>query len=130
MFRTPSKRTPLIARIRPRLESLEERSLFSTLTVTSLADSGVGSLRTQIAAAQNGDTIVFSSTVLSSATPLSFPLLSSSVKGSGAGKQGHGNPHSPPPPPPPPPPPVNTILLTSGELLLTKNLTIQGPSTV
>jgi hypothetical protein len=33
----------------------------------------------------------------------------------------------PPPPPPPPPPPVPTITLTTGELLIAKTLTIQGP---
>jgi uncharacterized protein (TIGR03118 family) len=61
-------------------------TLTSTLTVTSVKDSGAGSLRAEIAAAVNGDTIVFS------------PKLD--------GK---------------------TIKLTSGELDLTKNLTIQGP---
>src|SRR5262245_39760279 len=43
----------------PRLEALEDRSLPSTLTVTNLADSGVGSLRGQLAAAAPGDTIDF-----------------------------------------------------------------------
>jgi hypothetical protein len=41
----------------PRLEALEDRSLPST--VTNLADSGVGSLRGQLAAAASGDTIDF-----------------------------------------------------------------------
>lgn len=45
---------------RPRLEVLEDRRLPSTLTVTSTRDSGSGSLRAEIAAAQGGDTIVFS----------------------------------------------------------------------
>jgi hypothetical protein len=72
----------------PRLEVLESRWLFSTLTVTSDQDSGAGSLRETIAAAQSGDTIVFS------VTPTS------------------GN---------------STITLTSGQLLITKDLTIQGP---
>jgi len=58
----------------------------STLTVTSAADSGAGSLRADIAAAQPGDTIAFA------------PNL--------AGQ---------------------TITLTSGELNITKGLTIQGP---
>src|SRR5262249_7473392 len=44
---------------RPRLEALEDRWLPSTLTVLSTADSGPGSLRAEIAAAQSGDTIVF-----------------------------------------------------------------------
>jgi hypothetical protein len=46
-------------RIALRLEALEDRTVPSTLTVTSAADSGTGSLRAEIAAAQSGDTIVF-----------------------------------------------------------------------
>src|SRR5436190_808324 len=70
MVRAQSLRTRVIRRIgiptsRARLEALEERRLFSTLTVTSLQDSGAGSLRAQIATAQSGDTIVFSSTLFS-----------------------------------------------------------------
>src|SRR5262249_46750277 len=42
-----------------RLEELEERTVLSTLTVTSPADDGDGSLRAAIAAAQSGDQIVF-----------------------------------------------------------------------
>src|SRR5437762_7270325 len=42
-----------------RLESLEQRRLLSALTVSSAADSGIGSLRAQIAAALSGDTISF-----------------------------------------------------------------------
>ena len=45
--------------LRLRLEELECRNLPSTLTVLNYADSGPGSLRDTIAAAQNGDTIVF-----------------------------------------------------------------------
>src|SRR5947207_9528515 len=103
------------------LQALEERRLFSTLTVTSFQDSGVGSLRAEIAAAQSGDTIVSSSTLASFATLLSSSALSRSSSNS---KHGHGKPT---PPPPPPPPPIPTITLTTGELLVTKNLTIQGP---
>jgi hypothetical protein len=65
---------------------LEDRWLPSTLTVTSTADSGAGSLRANIAAANPGDTINFAS----------------SLNG-------------------------QTIQLSSGELDITKNLTIQGP---
>src|SRR5207237_9801889 len=43
----------------PRLEALEDRTVPSTLIVTSPADSGTGSLRAEIAAAQSGDTIDF-----------------------------------------------------------------------
>src|SRR6516225_9967682 len=50
-------------RFRPRLEDLECRNLPSTLTVLNNADSGAGSLRDTIAAAQNGDTIVFDSSL-------------------------------------------------------------------
>ncbi len=75
---------PAAARFRPRLEVLEDRCVPSTLKVTSLADSGKGSLRYEIAQAQSGDTITFDN------------------KG-------------------------GTITLTSGELDINKNLTIQGP---
>src|SRR6516162_10110626 len=43
----------------PRLEILEDRTVLSTWAVTSPADSGDGSLRATIAAAQDGDQIVF-----------------------------------------------------------------------
>jgi hypothetical protein len=71
---------------RPQLEALESRWLPSTLTVTTTADSGPGSLRADVAAAQSGDTIAFA------------PGL--------AGQ---------------------TVFLTSGELVINKRLTIQGP---
>ena len=58
----------------------------TTLTVTSTADSGAGSLREAIAAASNGDTIQFA------------PALNG-----------------------------QTIALTSGELVIDKNITISGP---
>jgi predicted outer membrane repeat protein len=44
---------------RPTLERLEARIVPATLTVTTTADSGVGSLRAEVAAASAGDTIVF-----------------------------------------------------------------------
>jgi hypothetical protein len=77
---------PQTRRFRPQLETLEHRDVPSTLTVTSAADSGAGSLRAEIAAAHSGDTINFA------------PSLD--------GK---------------------TITLTSGQLLLNKSLTIDGP---
>jgi hypothetical protein len=42
------------------LEALESRQLPSTLTVTSAADDGPGTLRQTIAVAESGDTIQFS----------------------------------------------------------------------
>ena len=52
----------LRGRFVPRLEALEDRTVPSTLTVTSNLDTGVpgdGSLRGEIAAAKSGDTIAF-----------------------------------------------------------------------
>jgi hypothetical protein len=52
----------LRARFVPQLETLEDRTVPSTLTVTNNLDTSVagdGSLRGEIAAAQSGDTIVF-----------------------------------------------------------------------
>jgi hypothetical protein len=43
----------------PRIEILEDRTVLSTWTVTRPADTGDGSLRVAIAAAQSGDQIVF-----------------------------------------------------------------------
>src|ERR1700704_4478419 len=51
------------AACRPRLEALENRWLPSTLTVLNNLDSGPGSLRAEIAAAQSGDQIVFAKSV-------------------------------------------------------------------
>ncbi len=52
-------------RVRSRLALtiLEDRTLLSTLTVTNLLDHGDGSLRDQIAAAADGDTITFDSSL-------------------------------------------------------------------
>src|SRR5262245_19007280 len=44
---------------RPMLAALEDRRLLSTLTVLNNNDSGPGSLRADLAAAQSGDTIRF-----------------------------------------------------------------------
>src|SRR5205085_528924 len=65
---------------------------------------------------------------LSSATTVmgSTALLTSTTRSRTLKSHGH-KPSPPPPPPPPPPPTVPTITLTSGELLLGKNITIQGP---
>src|SRR5258707_12513117 len=48
---------------RPRMEALENRWLPSTLTVLNNLDSGPGSLRADIAAANSGDQIVFANSV-------------------------------------------------------------------
>jgi predicted outer membrane repeat protein len=83
---TPTRTPNTRAAFRPRLEALEGRDVPSTLTVTNNLDSGPGSLRGEIAAAKNKDTIVFDP---------------SSLKG-------------------------QTITLTSGQLEISKSLTIQG----
>jgi hypothetical protein len=82
----PTPKRPHTGRFRPRIEALEGRDVPSTLTVTSAADSGTGSLRAQITAANPGDAINFA-----------------------PGLDGQ------------------TITLTSGELVLNKSLTIDGP---
>jgi len=87
--RPPMRRTPArkpAPRFRPRLEILEGRDVPSTLTVTSPADSGAGTLRADVAAASSGDTIVFD------------PSLNGQA-----------------------------ITLTSGQIDISQNLTIQGP---
>src|SRR6516164_9806958 len=59
--RHKAHRTPALSgrRFLPQIETLEQRTVPSLWTVTSPADSGDGSLRAMIAAAQNGDQIVF-----------------------------------------------------------------------
>jgi hypothetical protein len=82
-----TKKTPAARRtVRPTLEALEDRWVPSTLTVLNNLDSGAGSLRAEIAAAHNSDTIVFASRL-------------------------NGQ----------------TITLTSGEVLISHNVTIAGP---
>ena len=58
------KRThPARPSFRPSLEALEARWVPSTLTVTKTKDGVAGSLRTEIAAAHDGDTIDFASSL-------------------------------------------------------------------
>src|SRR5438874_6712634 len=59
--RRPQPRVPRLRSFRPLVEELEARALLATLTVSTLSDSGTGSLRAQTAAAAAGDTIVFQS---------------------------------------------------------------------
>jgi predicted outer membrane repeat protein len=88
-MRRPAAGTPT-ARFRPQLEVLEGRDVPSTLTVTSAADSGTGSLRAEIAAAQPGDTIVFSPSLDDQTIKLTSGELainkSLTIQGPGAGQ--------------------------------------------
>src|SRR5262249_44668113 len=66
--RGPRRATRPPARPRPprpllRLEGLEDRTLLSILTVTNLGDTGAGSLRGEVALAQDGDTINFAASL-------------------------------------------------------------------
>ncbi len=69
---------------------MEDRTLLSTLTVTSNSDSGNGSLRAAIAAAASGETINFSPTLKGEAITLaSGPLtlgVNQTIDGLGANK--------------------------------------------
>jgi hypothetical protein len=91
---------------RPRLEVLEGRDVPSTLTVTNLNDSGYGSLRDEIAQAQSNDTIVFDSNLFHSVVVT------------------YGKNHKPVTTTVTRP---QTLMLTTGELVINKSLTITGP---
>lgn len=77
-------------RFRPQLETLEGRDVPSTLTVTNILDSGAGSLRAEIAAAQPNDTIVFAPSLKGQTITLTGGELvinkSMSIQGPGAGQ--------------------------------------------
>jgi hypothetical protein len=66
------RRQPQPYHYQPRLEVLEGRALPSTLTVTNTDDSGMGSLRGEIAAAASGDTIEFAGPVHGQTIKLNF----------------------------------------------------------
>src|SRR5262249_11571115 len=57
--KTHEELAPQRPSVRPVLELLEDRTVLTTWAVTSPADSGAGSLRAVIAAAQSGDQIIF-----------------------------------------------------------------------
>ncbi len=90
----PFCRRPLLApprpTFRPRLERLEKRIVPSTLTVTTTADSGAGSLRAAVAAANSGDTIVFAprlagQTIALTSGPIQMTKASVTIDGGNSG---------------------------------------------
>src|SRR5438552_4113229 len=93
------RKTPAARPIfRPTFEALEERWVPSTLTVTNKLDSGVGSLRADIAAAHNNDTIVFAPSLDGQTITLTSGELlirhNVTIAGPGAGQltvSGHNN---------------------------------------
>src|SRR4051812_49164804 len=74
----------------PRLETLEDRTALSTLTVLNTLDSGAGSLRDAITKAKDGDTIVFDSNLSGQTITLTSDELaikkSLDIEGPGADK--------------------------------------------
>src|SRR6476659_5081884 len=84
----PSTSRPA-ARFRPQLESLDDRLVPSTLTVTNNLDSGAGSLRAEIAAANPGDTVAFAPGMAGQTIQLTSDELvinkSLTIQGPGAG---------------------------------------------
>jgi parallel beta-helix repeat protein len=88
MSRTSGRRPAL--RFRPQVEALEGRTVPSTLTVTTNLDSGAGSLRAEIAAANPGDTINFAPSLNGQTITLTSGDLainkSLTIQGPGAGQ--------------------------------------------
>jgi hypothetical protein len=81
--RRPSRRA---RRCLPQFLPLEHRTLFSTFTVTNLNDSGPGSLRAELAAANSGsDTIVFAHNLHGTITLASELQIADSVTIDGPG---------------------------------------------
>jgi hypothetical protein len=73
----------------PRLESLEDRTMPSTLMVTNTLDKGAGSLRATITRAKDGDTIIFDPSLNGQTITLTSDQLTISksldIEGPGAG---------------------------------------------
>lgn len=85
-----ARRRPGRAGFRPTVDAVEARVLLSTLTVTSAADAGDGSLRAEVAAAAPGDVIQFASglrgqTIALSSGPIAI-AKSLTIQGPGAGR--------------------------------------------
>src|SRR5258708_29525646 len=79
---------------RPRLESLETRLTPATFTVSSLADSGAGSLRaaiTSVNADTTADEIDFSVAGVIKLTSTALPAITNTVKIDGASAPGFTN---------------------------------------
>ena len=90
--RQKAHRTPAFSgrRFLPQIETLEQRTVPSMWTVTNPADSGDGSLRATIAAAQDGDQIVFDPSLQGQTIALTSGELaltkSLDIEGLGAGQ--------------------------------------------
>lgn len=84
---TASSRQPA-RRCRLSVETLESRDVPTTLTVSTLLDSGVGSLRAEIAAAHAGDNINFAPDVVGQINLTSQLYINTSltIQGPGAGQ--------------------------------------------
>jgi hypothetical protein len=85
--RAPARKPTQV--FRPRVEVLEGRDVPSTLTVLNNLDSGAGSLRAEIAAANSGDTINFATGLAGQTIKLTSDELfinkSLTIQGPGAG---------------------------------------------
>src|SRR3977135_539462 len=88
--RPKSSRQRPMNRLLPALEILEDRTVPSTLTVVNNLDSGPGSLLSEIAAPQSGDTTVFASSLKNQTITLTSGELavtkSLDIEGQGAKK--------------------------------------------
>src|SRR5205809_1109608 len=91
-FQTSRSKRSLVRRpsFLPRLESLEDRTVPSTMTVTNNHDAGAGSLRDAIVHAQDGDMIVFAASLNGQTIALTSDELaikkSLDIEGPGADK--------------------------------------------